>query len=176
MNIFYIIIIILLILLIIKFINKPKTDEVLDEEVESDYSKESIQILEKYFPDKDFKKNINIEDFRNKLEVKSFYKKELKLIIKNTLHRIDVHYKFSINSNKPYSDFTTFKLAANEVIDYCVENDIDINNAIILTLLTLSSESIKEKLEDEFDDNKYLESFYELLPGFIERYNKKLLN
>lgn len=174
MNIFFIIVIILLVFLIIVFIKKSKSKECSTQEIESSYSNESIQILVKNFAKNDFTKNDSLKDFKNKLGIKSTYKKELKSIIESTLHRIDVHYKFSINSNKPYSDLTTFKLAANEVIDYCIKNDIDINSAIILTLLTITNESIKEKLDEEFDDTKYLESFYELLPGFIKRYNKKL--
>lgn len=171
MEIVSIIVVILLIFLIFKFINKSKSsDTPLSKSI---YSNESISILNKYFKDKDFLSNNDITDFKTKLEIKSIHKDELKVIIKDIKHRVDVHTSFCINNNKAYNDFTTFKLAANEVLDYCVKKDKGPKKGIILLLLTLENDSIKELLDKEFDDVEFLVLFYKLLPGFYERYNKR---
>lgn len=176
MKILFIIGLITIIIFAIKFINKRKKSMELDTNASNDYSEEAIEILKKYFGDKNFYQNSNFLAFKNKLEIKTSHKKELEIIIKNALHKIEIHYNFSINSNKPYTDFTKLKLSANEVLDYAVKNNIKIKKSIVLMFLLINNDLIKEKLDEDFDENIMLESFHKMLPEFIVKYNKKLNN
>lgn len=165
-----ILVVIVLVFIIFLFINKSKNN---NSSKRTMYSKESIFVLVKYFGEKNFLSNESIFDFKEKLEIKTFFKDDINSIIKDTKHRFEVHTSYCINNNKAYNDFTTFKLAANETLDYCVKKDISVKKGIILMLLTLENESMKELLDQEYNDAKFLELFYKLLPGFLERYNKR---
>ncbi|MFA9374422.1 hypothetical protein [Poseidonibacter sp.] len=166
----------IILILIMVFIFKSKFNSSTKVDKETDYSQESINILEKYFGSKNFYQNIDAIDLKNKLEIKANHRKKLQAIVKNALHKIDVHSTFSINTNKPYNDLTKLKVSANEVIDYSIRNNITMKDNISILFLTITNESIKEVLDDEFDEQKYIEIFYELLPGFIQRYNNKANN
>lgn len=174
MEIFIIIIILIFMGLIIRFKKKSSSELFLESNNSDNYSKESILILSKYFGNKNFNQNINIEDLKNKLEIKSSYKKDLETILKSTLHSIEIHYNFSINKNKKYTNSTTLKLSANEVLDYSIKNNFTIKKSIILMFLTINNDLLKEKLDGKLNEMDTISFFYKLIPDFIIKYNNKI--
>ncbi len=176
LKILLIFIIILIIILIIKYFTKKKDNNILIEDHDTNYSIASIEILKKHFREKDFYQNTDINDLKNKLGVTSVYTKGLPEIINLSQHKINIQYSHSINTNNPYINLNSLKTCANEVIDYCVKNTIPIKKAIVLFLLTIDSQTIKDIVDEEIEDEKYIEDFYIFLPKFIEKYNIKNIN
>ncbi|APW64814.1 hypothetical protein LPB137_02605 [Poseidonibacter parvus] len=174
MKILLIILILLIIFFVVKYLVNKKRN--LIEDIETEYSIESISILKKYFGAKNFFQNKDLKDLKNKLAIKSDYKNELSEIIETSIHKINIQYEHNINSNKPYTNLNSLKTCGNEVIDYCINEKISIKKAIVLLLLTINTEEIKDIVNEDIEDEEIIEDFYSFLPTFIEKYNLKNAN
>jgi hypothetical protein len=141
------------------------------------YSKDSIALLKKYFGEKDFSQNNTTLDLKEKLDIKAsvntFYKSS-KDIIDNVKHKKEIFEKHNSQSNKSYSDFTTLKITANAVIDYCIKKDINAKGSIKLLYLTFSDPYLQELFDEEQTEKEIIDSFYNLSVGFMQRYNKRI--
>ena len=173
MKILLIIVAILIIFLVIKYFTKKKDNNLLIEDKETNYPLDSIMILKKHFGNKDFYQNIDMSDLKDKVGTKSVPTKGLDEIITSSQHKINIQYSHSINTNKPYTNINSFKTCANEVIDYSVKNTIPMKKAIVLFLLTIDDQAIKDIVDEEIEDEKLIEDFYIFLPKFIGKYNEK---
>lgn len=141
-------------------------------------SLESETLLLKYFKEKDFLHINTTLELKEVLDIKTSastnHPKSTKKILDQSKHKSEIFHKNSVKSNKTYDEYTTFKLIANEVIDYCLTKEIKHQGAIKLLLNTLSDQYIVNLFESVKSDKEILETFYKLLPGFISRYNKRL--
>lgn len=174
MKLLLIAITLLIIFFIIKYLLNKKNR--IDENIETDYPIESISILKKSFGNKDFYKNKDINDLKNKLKIKSSHENELSIIIEKSIHKINIQYEHNINSNKPYTNLNSLKTCGNEVIDYCLNHNINIKKAITLLLIAIDTKEIKQIIDEDIQDEQMLEDFYEYLPKFIEKYHLKKVN
>jgi len=146
--------------------------------VSSYYSQESIDILKKYFGNKAFNKNKTMAELKEKLELKdsiiSKYSKYISTIIDSTKHKSEIHYNYNMKNNKPFSSTTILKICSNEVIDLSLLKNIEIKDSIALLFLSFEDPYVQEMIEEAEDEEFFIEYFYEILPDFLENYNKKL--
>jgi len=142
------------------------------------YPKEAIDILAKYFGDKNFDKNKTMFDLQEKLDIEApknnIRHKSVIYIINDAKHKSDIFYKYNSQHNKPYTEFTIFKITANSVIDYCVKKDINDKEAIKILFLTLNNIELQNLFDTVKEEKELLDSFYKLLSGFMQRYNKRI--
>jgi len=169
LQIIYILVGLLLVFIVIKYllnINKVS------------YPQEAIDILVKYFGDKDFTKNDSMIELQEKLDIEApknnIRPKSVIYIINDAKHKSDIFYKYNSQHNKPYTEFTIFKITANSVIDYCVKKDINDKEAIKILFLTLNNIELQNLFDTVKEEKELLDSFYKLLSGFMQRYNKRI--
>jgi len=140
------------------------------------YSKEVLKILKNNFENSDFTKTKDSEDLKEKLEIKknSKYSKSIEKILIDSKHKIDILYNYRIKHKLPYNELSFLKVTANCVIDLAIKKELNLKESIKLLFLVLESPELEEIIAEEETDNEFVKnSFFDLLEGFVSRYNKK---
>jgi hypothetical protein len=144
----------------------------------SKYPKESIDILTKTFGEQDFSKNGDIFQLQEKLRIKynpqNNHENSIQNIMEVTKHKIEVISKQNMSKNKPYEETTTFQILANEVIDYSIKKNINLKGTIRLLFMILNNTVLESILDEKKQEKEFINLFYEILPNFVNKYNKKL--
>lgn len=143
----------------------------------SHYPRESVNLLTQVFGEHDFSQNGDIFQLQEKLHIKfhpqNNHENSLQNIIEVTKHKIDVIYTQNMSKNKPYDETTTFQILANEVIDYSIKKNINLKGAIRLLFLTLNNKVLESILDEKKQEKEFINLFYDLLPNFVNKYNKR---
>ena len=171
MDFTYVIIVILIVILITFVLTKTFF-------YTSHYSKEAITLLTQIFGEQDFSHNGDIFQLQEKLHIKfhpqNDYDNSIQNIMEVTKHKIDVIYKQNMSKNKPYDETTSLHILTNEILDYSIKKNINLKGAIRLLFLTLNNKTLETILDEQKQEKEFISLFYELVPNFVSKYNKKL--
>ena len=162
LEIIYILLAFLITFLIVKYIkglDKGSTEI----SIKTKYPKDSVEILITHFGDKDFYQNINMLELKEKLDIKTTpihsHDKSLKDLIDKAKYKADIFSAHRAKMNKSYDDFTTLKVTANSVIDYCIKKNINIKGSIRLLFLTFQDPYLQEILDEPKSEYELLDQF-----------------
>lgn len=139
------------------------------------YSNKSLKILEENFPSTNLKEIQSIEDLKIKLEIKNnSYSKTIENTILDAKHKIEIFRSYRERNRLAFNEFSFFKVTANCVIDSAMKKELNLKESIKLLYLILESPKLEEVIGNDANKEFLLENFFNLLEGFVKRYQNKI--